>query len=79
MNKKRAKFNFCFVVVLLAISIALCFASFKLPGMSNDFVGLFNSISATNDITEGYYSEYEIKTDDISNDDVSNVLSKMND
>lgn len=79
MNKNRAKINFCLVSVLLLIALVLCFASFKLPASNNDYNGMFNSISATNDITNGYYAEYSIKSDDAGDKEINQTIGKMND
>ena len=79
MNKKRAKINFCLVIVLLAIALVLCFASFKLPASNDNFNGFFNSISATSDISDGYYAEYDIKTEDASDKEISELILKMDD
>ena len=76
MNKKRAKINFCLVIVLLAIALVLCFASFKLPASNDNFNGFFNSISATSDISDGYYAEYDIKTEDASDKEISELIKQ---
>ena len=79
MNKKRAKFNFCFVGVLLAIAIVLCFASFKLPASNTNYNGLFNSITATSDITNGSSAVYEITTEDASDEEINGTINRIRD
>lgn len=77
MNKKRAKFNFFLTSVLLVIALVLCFAQFKLPFSNTNFNGLFNSISASNDITSGYRAVYEITSEDVAEEDVENTVTLM--
>jgi len=78
MNKKRAKFNFCLVAILLVVALVFCFASFKLPASNDDYNGLFNSISATSDITDGYFAEYNILTEDANQKDIGELILNMN-
>lgn len=77
MNKKRAKFNFCFVTILLALAVVLCFVSFRLPASNNDFAGMFYAIDATGDIATGYSAVYEIESDDVTDEDISSTVEKM--
>lgn len=77
MNKKRAKINFFLTSVLLVIALILCFAQFKLPFLNTTFNGLFNSISATNDISSGYRAVYRITSEEIEENDVENTISLM--
>ena len=60
VNKKRAKINFILTSILVVVALVLCFAQFRLPYSNNNFNGFFNSISASNDISQGYCAVYEI-------------------
>lgn len=77
MNKKRAKINFVLTSILLAIALVLCFAQFKMPFSNDNYNGMFNSISATNDLKSGYSAVYEITSEDVTNDDVEETISIM--
>ena len=78
MNKKRAKINFILTSVLVVIALVLCFAQFKLPYSNNNFNGFFNSISASNDISQGYCAVYEI-TSNATDEEVENTIVLMRD
>ncbi len=77
MNKKRAKFNFVLTSILLVLALVLCFAQFKLPGSNNNFNGLFNSITAGADITNGYSAVYEITAEESTEQDISKTIELM--
>ncbi|MBQ9786281.1 MAG: hypothetical protein IJW25_02320 [Clostridia bacterium] len=77
MNKKRAKFSFVLTGILLAIALVLCFVQFQMPFSNTNFNGLFNSISATNDLKSGYTAVYEITSDNVTNEEVNNTISLM--
>ena len=79
MNKKRAKFNFCFVCVLLVFALVLCFANFKLPASNTNYNGLFNSITAMGDITNGNTAVYQITTEDATDDEINGTINKIRD
>lgn len=76
MNKKRAKFNFILTSILLVAGLFLCFAQFNLPS-SNKYNGLFNSISATSDITSGNNAVYEITTDNVSDEEITDTINQI--
>ena len=76
MNKKRAKFNFILTSILLVVAIFLCFAQFNLPS-SNNYNGLFNSISATSEITNGNNAVYKITTEDVKDEDVESTITQI--
>lgn len=77
MNKKRARFNFILASICVAVALVLCFAQFKMPAFNNDFNGMFNSITATNDITTGYSAVYEITSDDATDNEVNETIELM--
>ncbi len=77
MNKKRAKFNFVLTSILLALALVLCFVQFKLPASNNNFNGLFNSISATEDITSGFSATYEITSENATDEEIENTITLM--
>lgn len=77
MNKKRAKFNFILTSILLAFALILCFAQFKLPYSNTNYNGLFNSVSATNDISNGYTAVYEITSKNVTDEEVDKTISLM--
>ncbi len=77
MNKKRAKFNFILTSILLALALILCFAQFKLPYSNTNYNGLFNSVSATNDISNGYTAVYEITSKNVTDEEVDKTISLM--
>lgn len=77
MNKKRAKFNFCFVLVLLVVALVLCFVSFKMPASTNNYNGLFNSISTTNDISTGNTAVYEITGENVDDKEIEDTVDMM--
>lgn len=76
MNKKRAKFNFFLTSVLLILALFFCFAQFNLPDL-NTYNGLFNSISASSEISSGYSAVYEITTDNASNEEVKDTIEQI--
>lgn len=78
MNKKRAKFNFFLTSVILIFALFFCFAQFELPGV-NRYNGLFNSINATSEITNGNIAVYEITTQDVSNKEINDTISQIRD
>ena len=77
MNKKRAKFNFILTSILLAVALILCFAQFKLPYSNTNYNGLFNSVTATNDISNGYTAVYEITSKNVTDEEVDKTISLM--
>ena len=77
MNKKRAKINFVLTSILLAIALVLCFAQFKLPFSNNNYNGMFNSISATNDLKRGYSAVYQITSEDVTDEEIESTISIM--
>ena len=78
MNKKRAKFNFFLISVILIFALFFCFAQFELPGV-NRYNGLFNSINATSEITSGHSAVYEITTENVSNKEVNETIEQIRD
>lgn len=78
MNKKRAKFNFILTTILLGVAIFLCFAQFNLPS-SNFYNGLFNSISATSEITYGNNAVYKITSTDTEDENVESAVVMIRD
>lgn len=77
MNKKRAKFNFILTIFLVVIAFTLCFAQFKIPGSTDRFMGMFNSISTTGDISYGNSATYEITSENVKSEDVKNTVVKI--
>lgn len=76
MNKKRAKFNFILTSILLVVALFLCFAQFNLPS-SNKYEGLFNSISATSEITNGNSAMYQITSENVDDEDVNATVDQI--
>ena len=77
MNKTRAKINFVLTSILLAIALVLCFAQFKLPFSNNNYNGMFNSISATNDLKSGYSAVYQVTSENVTDEEIDKTISIM--
>lgn len=77
MNKTRAKINFVLASIMIALALVLCFVQFKLPFFNNDFAGMFNKITATNDITSGITAVYEITNKDAKDEEVNETIQLM--
>ncbi len=78
MNKKRAKFNFILTTILLVGAIFLCFAQFNLPS-SNFYNGMFNSISATSEITYGNNAVYKITSNNTEDENIESAVVTIRD
>ncbi|MBE7074495.1 MAG: hypothetical protein E7376_00725 [Clostridiales bacterium] len=76
MKKIQAKFNFILTTLLLVIAIFLCFAQFNLPS-NNQYNGLFNSISATSEITNGNSAVYKIMSEDVTDEEINQTVEKI--
>ena len=77
MNKKRAKINFILTSILLAIALVLCFAQFQMPFSNDNFNGFFSSISATNDLKNGYSAVYEITSENVTSSEIKTTMELM--